>query len=319
MLSRHFLRSKVLQAIYAGRYEEEDAIMVSRNFEYHIGKLNELGVLQVALLPCFVEEGMKVLEEGKKKFRPTAEDRNPSMKICGNEFIRRMDDNFELKKHREAWCGCWKTHDDLIKESFIDFRKTPEYHSYANSPETSFEKDKEFAITLFRYMMNREALRAVVVERSLLWEDDFDQIAQYNFMMLKTLGEDNLDEATMWPVMYDKRVEKDEADMDFARQLLRDTMATREEAENLIKRHLQGWEFDRVSKMDILLINMAVAEFTGCPSIPEKVTVDEYIELSKEFSSERSRLFINGILDKLVMELRSQGRINKSGRGLMEM
>ena len=159
--------------------------------------------------------------------------------------------------------------------------------------------------------MNRESLRAVVGERSLLWEDDFDQIAQYNFMMMKTLTEEEFDEAMVWPMMYDKREGKDEADMDFARQLLRDTMATREEAEELIKSHLQGWEFDRVSRMDVLLINMAVAELTGCSTIPEKVTVDEYIELSKEFSSERSKLFINGILDKLIVELRSKGRIKK--------
>ena len=113
-------------------------------------------------------------------------------------------------------------------------------------------------------------------------------------------------------------IEKDEADMDFARKLLRDTIATREEAEELIRTHLQGWEFERVSPMDILLINMAVAELTGCPTIPEKVTVDEYIELSKEFSSDRSRLFINGILDKLILELRSRGRIAKTGRGLLQ-
>ncbi len=317
MLSRHFLRSKVLQAIYAGRYEEDDAITVSKAFEYHIAKLNELGVLQVALLPRFVEVGLEVLEEGKKKFRPTAEDRNPSMKMQDNEFVRRMTDNFELKKHIEKWGGCWETHEDLIKEAFWEFRKSDEYRRYVGDPEHTFEGDKDFAILLFRYLMNREALRAVVVERSLLWEDDFDQIAQYNFMMLKTLSEEKFDEAVMWPVMYDKREEKDEADMNFARQLLRDTISTREESEELIKSHLQGWEFDRVSKMDILLINMAVAEFTGCPSIPEKVTVDEYIELSKEFSSERSKLFINGILDKLVLELRSKGRINKSGRGLL--
>ena len=317
MLSRHFLRSKVLQAIYAGRYEEDDLITVSKAFEYHIAKLNELGVLQVALLPRFVEEGVKMLEEGKKKFRPTEEDRNPSMKMQDNEFVRRMTDNFELKQHMEKWGGCWETHADLVKEAFLDFRKTDEYRRYL-AEERTFEGDKDFAILLFRYLMNREALRAVVAERSLLWDDDFDQIAQYNFMMLKTLNEDNFDEAMIWPVMYDKREEKDEADMNFARQLLRDTVATREEAEDLIKSHLQGWEFERVSKMDILLINMAVAEFTACPSIPEKVTVDEYIELSKEFSSERSRLFINGILDKIVVELRSKGRINKSGRGLLE-
>lgn len=318
MLSRHFLRSKVLQAIYAGRYEEDDPITVSKAFEYHIAKLNELGVLQVALLPRFVEVGVEMLEEGKKKFRPTAEDRNPSMKMADNEFVRRMTDNFELKKHLEKWGGCWETHEDLIKEAFVDFRKTNDYRQYVEDQERTFAQDKDFAILLFRYLMNREALRAVVAERSLLWEDDFDQIAQYNFMMIKTLNEDNFDEAMMWPVMYDKRVEKDEADMDFARQLLRNTIATREESEELTKNHLQGWEFDRVSKMDILLINMAVAEFTSCPSIPEKVTVDEYIELSKEFSSERSKLFINGILDKLVAELRSKGRIQKSGRGLLE-
>ncbi len=314
MLSRHFLRSKVLQAVYSSRYEGADEMSVAQNFEYHIQKLNELGVLQVSLLPRFVEVAGAVLEEGKKKFRPTEEDRNPSMRLVENEFVRRMADNFELKQAMEKWCGCWETHEDLVREAFLDFRKTKEYREYVGEGDKEagrYESDKAFAILVFRYLMNRESLRAVVGERSLLWEDDFDQIAQYNFMMLKTLEENAFDEAMMWPVMYDKRVGKDEADMEFARELLRGTLATREESEELIKEHLQGWEFERVSRMDVLLINMAVAELTGCPTIPEKVTVDEYIELSKEFSAERSRLFINGILDKLIAELRSRGRINK--------
>ncbi len=317
MLSRHFLRSKVLQAIYAGRYEEKKVDEVAKSFEYHIQKLNELGVLQVSLLPRFVEVAGEVLEEGKKKFRPTEEERNPSLRLLDNVFIRRMADNFELKKAMESWCGCWETHEDLIREAFMEFRKMKEYKEYVDSEEQGFEFDKSFAILLFRYLMNRESLRTVVGERSLLWEDDFDQIAQYNFMMMKTLEEDSFDEASVWPMMYDKREDKDEADMQFARELLKNTIATREESEELVKSHLQGWEFERVSKMDVLLINMAVAELTGCPTIPERVTVDEYIELSKEFSSERSRLFINGILDKLILELRSKGKINKFGRGIV--
>ena len=175
------------------------------------------------------------------------------------------------------------------------------------------------AINMFRYLMNREALVAVISERSLLWEDDFEQIAQYNFMMLKTLEEQSFDEAMLWPIMYDRRQEKDEEDMQFARQLLRESLALREESNEMVRQRLQGWEFERVALMDILLVNMAVAELVSCPTIPEKVTIDEYIELSKEFSSERSRLFINGILDRLVLELRSQGRINKTGRGLLEI
>ncbi len=317
MLSRHYLRCKVLQTVYCGRYEETDPISLSKMFEYHIGRLNELGVLQVSLLPVLADVAGRMLEESKSKFLPTDEDRNPSLRLVGNEFIRRMADNFELKKHIDNWCGCWQTHENLVREAFLDLRQRDEYKAYLEM-ESSFEADKEFAILIFRYLMNREALTAVIGERSLLWEDDFYQIAQYNFMMLKTLTADEFDEAMPWPLMYDRRREKDEEDMNFARQLLRDTLACRDDAEQLTRRYLQGWEFERVSPMDTLLINMAVAELTCCPSIPERVTIDEYIELSKEFSSDRSRLFINGILDKMVLELRSQGKINKSGRGLTQ-
>lgn len=317
MLSRHFLRCKVLQELYACQMEDRDHVTALKDFEYHIGRLNELGVIQVALMPRMLEVGERVIEEGRKKFRPTQAEKQPNRKFLGNEFLRRMADNFELKKYSEQWAGIWETNEDLIRETFIDFRQQKTYGDYLSFPESDYKTDKEMAINMFRYLMNRDALVATISDRSLLWEDDFEQIAQYNFMMLKTLDEEHFDEAMMWPIMYDRRVEKDEADMEFARQLLRESLAGRQECDELIRQRLQGWEFERVAMMDILLINMAVAELTACPTIPEKVTVDEYIELSKEFSSERSRLFINGILDKLVLELRSQGRIKKTGRGLL--
>lgn len=317
MLSRHFLRSKVLQEIYSCQIEEKDAIQACKDFEYHVGKLNELGVLQVSLMTKVFEMAEVVIEDGRRKFRPTDAEKTPNRKFLGNEFLRRMADNFELRQLTDKWCGCWETHSDLVREAFIEFRKTDTYCEYLSHPDTDFAQDKELAIMLFRFLMNREAIVAVIAERSLLWEDDFEQIAQYNYMMLKTLDEQHFDEAMQWPVMYDKREEKDEADMEFARQLLTETLAHRAESEEMIKARLQGWEFERVALMDILLIDMAVAEFIACPSIPEKVTIDEYIELSKEFSSERSKLFINGILDKLVLELRSQGKIKKTGRGLL--
>lgn len=317
MLSRHFLRSKVLQELYASQLEGKDAIQAGNDFEYHVCKLNELGVLQVSLMTKVFEVAEVVIEEGRRKFRPTDAEKSPNRKFLANEFLRRMADNFELKQLTEKWGGCWETHSDLVREAFIEFRKTDVYCRYLSHDDSDFAQDKELAIMLFRFLMNRESVVAAMAERSLLWEDDFEQIAQYNFMMLKTLDEQTFDEAMQWPLMYDKRVEKDEADMEFARQLLRETLLHREEADERIKARLQGWEFERVALMDVLLINMGIAEFVTFPSIPERVTVDEYIELSKEFSSERSKLFINGILDKLVLELRSQGKIKKSGRGLL--
>ena len=307
----------MLQEVYSCQIEPRDAAHALREFDYHIGRLNELGVLQVALLPRIAEAAARVMEDGKKKYFATDEERNPNMQLVNNEYLRRMADNFELKKYCGQWAGCWDTNEDLVREAFMDFRQQQVYADYLALEKPTFEQDKELAVMLFRFMMNREAITAVLGERSLLWEDDYEQIAQYNFMMLKTLNADNFNEAMPWPLMYDSRNEGEVEAMEFARTLLSQTLAMREESDALIKQFLQGWEFERVSLMDILLINMAVAELTSCPSIPEKVTVDEYIELSKEFSAERSRLFINGILDKMVVELRSQGKINKSGRGLV--
>ena len=217
MLSRHFLRSKVLQALYSAQIEGSDAVSVMQSFEYHIGRLNELGILQVALLPSMLEMGERVIEEGKKKFRPTDAEKKPNRKFLNNIFLQRLADNYDLKKYMEKWGGCWQTHEDLIHETFIDFRQNKIYGDYLSFPENDYKSDKEFAVNMFRYLMNRESLVAVMAERSLLWEDDFEQIAQYNFMMLKALEEEQLDEAMQWPLMYDRRQEKDEADMEFAR------------------------------------------------------------------------------------------------------
>lgn len=317
MLSRHFLRCKVLQALYACQVEEKTPAETLAAFEYHIGRLNELGIIQLSLMPRMLEVGERVIEEGRKKFRPSEAEKQPNRKFLNNIFLRRMADNLQLRQYSEKWAGLWNTHEDLLRETFIDLRQQKIYGDYLSFPDSDYKTDKEMAVNLFRYLVNREALVAAIASRSLLWEDDFEQIAQYNFMMLKTLDEQHFDEAMTWPLMYDPQQEKDEADMQFARLLLQQSLLLRDESHQMIRQRLQGWEFERVALMDILLVNMAIAELTGCPTIPERVTIDEYIELSKEFSSERSRLFINGILDRLVLELRSQGRIHKTGRGLL--
>lgn len=316
MLSRHFLRSKVLQILYSCQIEEKDTILATRELDYHIGRLNELGILQMAMLPKFYDAAFDVMEEGKRKYLATAEELSPNTRMLDNTFFSLMQKNADFGSLYEKYGIAWENHTDLFRQAFMDFRKQQVYTDYLALEAPTFEQDKEFAIMLFRYLVNREALTAVIVQRSLFWEDDYFQIAQYNYMMLKTLDESTLTAETPWPLMYDSRDEMQREAMDFAKTLLQQSIIMRDESQALIRRFLQGWEFERVASMDILLINMAVAELTSCPSIPERVTIDEYIELSKEFSSDRSKLFINGILDKLLSELRSQGKINKSGRGM---
>ena len=318
MLSRHFLRSKVLQAVYASMIDPVDIPIAERNFKHHINRLNDLGTIQIAALVHLVEVAGQIMTEAQHKYLPTEEERNPNLRLPNNTFVNRLADNYDVRHHIEESKVNWSRveYDEAFRQAYLSITRLAEYKSYLTSAPT-FENDQQFALKVFKLLMNQEALRDLIQSQSLLWEDDYDQIAQYNFMMLK--GLDNpLAEAPLVPLMHDERYDKDVDAFEFAHHLLLVTLHHRDEVEALIRKNLRGWDFDRVANMDVLLLNMAVAELTEFPSIPEGVTVDEYIELSKEFSTERSRLFINGILDKFIIELRSAGRINKSGRGLID-
>lgn len=316
MLSRHFLRAKVLQSVYAATLQQEQSVLtIEKNFIHNVTRLNDLSVMQLSMLlelRCIAEQ---VMEEGKNKFKPTPEERNPNPRIVENVFLCRMADNFEFRKLMEAGNVGWSDNTNLFRKVYVALRDMDIYKEYLAS-EATYENDRAFVLKLFKVLINDEALRDTFVERSLLWEDDYDQVAQYNFMMLKGLEDADFNAAMHWPLLYDEKRGKDADDMEFARHLLKVTLRVREESEALIKKHLQHWDFDRVVQMDVLLINMAVAELTESPSIPERVTVDEYIELSKEFSTDKSKLFINGMLDRILAELRASGRVQKSGRGL---
>lgn len=318
MLSRHFLRAKVLQALYAAKADPVELNVVEKNFKHQIARLNDLGTIQLAALVHFAQFSGTIMDEAQRKYFPTEEERNPIRRIPENIFLLRLADNYDLRRHSETakvnWGGV--DYDQIFRQAYAALVKIPEYKEYL-ATEPSFENDQKFALNLFKFLMNFEPLREFLYPQSLLWEEDFDQIAQYNFMMLKAL-DDTTDEATPVPLVHDIRYEKDNDAFEFSRNLLLAAMRHFPDVEKMIRKHLNGWEYDRVALMDILLLNMAVAELTEFPSIPERVTVDEYIELSKEFSTERSKLFINGILDKFIIELRSAGRISKSGRGLLD-
>ncbi|MCQ2274271.1 MAG: transcription antitermination protein NusB [Bacteroidales bacterium] len=318
MLSRHFLRSKVLQAVYASKIDNINVIVTEKNFKHTIQRLNDLGTLQLSALVHFAEIAGVMMDEAEHKFLATEADRNPNRRFQQNIFIQRLADNYDVRRHAEESKINFNSveFDEAFRQAYVELAKLPEYAQYLKTEQT-FDIDQQFALNAFKFLMNFESFNSIIFPQSLYWEDDFYQIAQYNYMMLKAL-DDTLDEATVVPLVHDTRFDKDMEAYNFAHQLLLVTMRCYGEVEAMIRKHLKGWEFERVATMDVLLLNMAVAELTEFPSIPERVTVDECIELSKEFSTDRSKLFINGILDKFIIELRSSGRIRKSGRGLLD-
>lgn len=319
MLSRHFLRAKALQSLYAGTVDrkatEQDILRI---FDYNVGRLNDLGLTQMSTLDYFAFTAERVLESEQQKFNPSKKEIDALTLIANNSFINRLVSGFEFKQQVKRLNIDWSNYFDVFRKILNSYKSSRNFTVYASEKSHTFDEDKNIAVIAFKHLMNDDTLRDIIFDRDLLWEDDFDQVAQYVFMLLKEITDENANEAMACPQVFDSRSQKDSNDYNFARQLTVDTFRHLDDVEPLIRKHLQNWDLDRVATMDIILINMAVTEFTCCPSIPERVTVDEYIELSKEFSTEKSKLFINGILDKILIELRVAGRVNKNDRGMYD-
>ncbi|MBQ7279603.1 MAG: transcription antitermination protein NusB [Bacteroidales bacterium] len=316
MISRHFFRAKVLQTLYAAHYSKYTVVQANQLLENQIKSFNCLAVWQISALIMTREAAEQVLVDFSKKFNPTKDDLNPSRRFVDNPILLHLADNNDFRSQMKKYAVHWDD-TELFRRLFITFKNSPIYIDYVKSETLSFEEDKNFILNLFKFLMNDNILRDTFFERAISWEDDFDQMAQYSYMTLRSIPED-FNEATNFYQMNDSRVDSDIEAYKFAMQLLDNAIEMYDESVELIKKHLNGWEFERVAVMDVLLLDMAIAELVRCESIPERVTIDEYIELSKEFSTERSKLFINGILDRMLSELRAAGRVVKTGRGIYD-
>ena len=201
MLSRHFLRSKVLQTVYAVHADPVELAVAEKNYKHNIYRLNDLGTKQVSALVHFAEVAGVMIDEAQHKYLPTEAERNPNRRLPNNVFLNKLAENYDFRHHCKESNATWGgvEYDEMFRQAYVAFTKLPDYAEYLASKE-SFAEDHQFALKLFKFLMNHEPLRDNLFSQSLLWEDDFDQIAQYNFMMLKALNE-NLDEATFIPVM----------------------------------------------------------------------------------------------------------------------
>ena len=208
----------------------------------------------------------------------------------------------------------WRTEAafSVISQLYKDIKVSDEYKNYMNSGADSFNEDKNFLVTIFRnFVVNNELLHEVLEDSSIFWNDDLDIVALSAIKTLESIGDNDAGFEALVPLF------KDEDDEKFAKTLFRNTILKQDECEKLIKGQTKNWDIDRLAKTDVILMNMAIIEALDFPSIPVKVTMNEYIEISKFYSTPKSKGFINGILDKIFSQLKADGKINKTGRGLI--
>jgi len=315
MLNRRYLRIKVMQALY-GFFQSDtrDLAKSERELFSGIDKVYDLYIYQLALLLELQHVANVALEDAKEKHRPTKEELDPNRKFVENKFILQLFENIHLKKEMNNRRINWNNEYELVRKVFNTIKASEIYDKYMNSGEQDYKTDKAFVIEMFKeFIADFELVNHLYEEKSLHWGDD---IYLVNPMVVKTLesfSEDAAPDFHLMPLYKDR-----EDDMDFVRDLFRQTAIRNEENEKLIGDKTKNWEVERIALMDVLLMKMAITEVLHFSNIPVKVTLNEFIEISKMYSTPKSKIFINGILDKLIADFKRDNMLNKMGRGLME-
>lgn len=319
MLGRRHYRIKVLQALYAFFQGGESRVTVAeKNLLNSLDKVYELYYLQFSFLLEVIHFYKFRMEEAKTKFLPTPEEINPNYKLSENRLIFQLLENHQLNDQIVKYKVSWTEEQDLVRKVYQKLKESKELSQYLHSDVGTYREDQNFVERLFRKFIAKSTdLQFYFEEKNIFWEDDFEVAAVFVIKTIKLMSE-TFDAQDSLTGLLTKGQEVDpEDDRKFILELFRKTIMNSEESDKLIDERTRNWELERIALTDILLIKMALTELTHFSQIPVKVTMNEYIEISKQFSSHKSKLFINGILDKLVSDLTGENKIRKTGRGLM--
>ena len=313
MLNRRHIRIKVMQTIYAMHQKGSDSI--EKEEKFLISSLENLMELYLIMMSTLLELANKesdFIEISRKKHLATPEERNPNLKFVNNALLQLLSNSKSLQNALENnKINNWKTNDDSILLLLQDVKQSSIYLNYMNDKSTSFEKDKQFVIDLFSEVIApNDKLYSYLEDYKLTWVDDIPVV---NTQILKQLKQ--ITEKSEFRV---SSLFKDEDDREYATLLFKKTVLNESEFAKEYIDKTPNWDVDRIAEMDTILLKMAICELLKFPSIPVKVTINEFLEIAKEYSTPKSSIFINGILDNLVKNYQSTGRMNKSGRGLME-
>ena len=244
------------------------------------------------------------------KLRPEPDDLIWNAKLFENKLISGLYSNKALRKYFNDRSFSSRQDQDLLMKMYNTFSKSPEYKKYIFS-ETTEADDREFLLNIYRDLRKNEIFEEIVDDQYPFWQEDKSLVIGAFKKIIKKLPDDN-------ERFFDEYLPDDDTVKDFGRRLIEITMEQAENLEQLIEPTLKNWDMERLAVLDVIIIKMALVEFLFFPTIPTKVTLDEYVDISKEYSTPKSKDFVNGILDKLMKTLAEEGKIKKEGRGLLE-
>jgi len=315
MFNRRFLRVKILQALYS--YFQSDSkdssksvkelhLSVNRTFDLYLYLMNLPAVLR--------QLGEKRVAEAAKKQIPSKEDLQLNRRFITNTVTEAIDSSEKISKLSEKRGINWTSEMESVSRFYKLMRESDQYKSYMKKEENDFEEDREMLISIFRDLLPEfDLFRHNFQEKSIYWdEEDFEYASFLVIHTLKKVGpKKKLNDLV-------KDVYENKDDKEFVEKLFLNTINLDEKTENLIMENTKNWDAERIAFIDMILMKMAIAEIINFKQIPIKVSMNEYIDIAKSFSTPKSSQFINGIIDKVVLKLQAQKQVVKVGRGLME-
>ncbi|MBP3564053.1 MAG: transcription antitermination protein NusB [Alistipes sp.] len=312
MISRRLLRIKALKALYAHLKSESESLMASeKTLIASIDKTYDLYFQMLSLIVEVARYADERQQAAMQKKLPTYEDLNPNRKFVENAVVHLIAESDSVNDYLATHKLSWARYPELIKALYLQLEQSEYYKKYMTSQERSFREDLALVTDFYtNELESSEMLEEVLDEQSILWNDDLGFAL---IMVTRTLS--NMRQSHRDVKVLPKF--KSEEDLEFAKELFEKAAVNYDSNLEVIEQFTRNWDIERIAFMDNVIMVTAMAELTSFPSIPVKVTLDEYIEIAKYYSTASSSTFINGVLDKVVNTLTEEGRINKSGRGLI--
>lgn len=314
MLNRRHIRVKVMQTLYAFKGTESDDLSKDQKFLlFSIDNMYNLYLLILSLLLEVQKRAEDDLQKKQKKHLATKEDINPNRKFVENKLLHLLKDNLELKNQLESHkITNWDLDSEYVDIVYKAIASSDLYKDYMQTRTSDFKEDKNFIVDIFKDIIApNDKLYEYMEDKNLTWLDDLPTVNTTILKLLRKVKQDS-SESYFVPKLY-----KDNDDKQFAIDLFKKTFLNKTTINKEIEGKTQNWDSDRIANVDYVLLQMAISELQNFPSIPVKVTINEYLEIAKEYSTPKSSIFINGILDKLVKEYEASEILNKVGRGLM--
>lgn len=313
MLTRRHIRVKVMQALYTLKNNPDtDKTVVEKFLARSMDDMYDLFLLNLSFLVQLKAHADEIIEISKKKYLATERDIDPNLKFVRNQVLNRLENHELLNEQLEKRAlNDWSVESGYVQLVWEELKDSDLYKNYMSFTELSFREDKDFVIALFKeFVAPNQKIHDYLEDKKITWMDDLAIVNTAVVKMLSKIKEQ--DNPVKLPRLY-----KNKEDRDFGLELFTKTLNYSYDFEEEISEKTPNWDKDRLAEIDAILIKMALCEFTRFPSIPVKVSINEYIEIAKEYSTGMSSVFINGVLDRISKVYEKEGKLNKSGRGLL--